>query len=140
MTLASVIAGALIGVVGGAFRWCLALADQLRDRMVFWSHGNPYIGWIVPVMVAVIAVATARLLVLKLAPEASGSGIHRVEAIMAGEIEPGNNRVLPVKFFGGLLSLGSGMALGREGPTVQMWASIGHVIAPWFIREKDVSG
>ena len=137
MTLASVIAGVMIGVVGGSFRWCLERAEQLRDRIIFLSHGKPYIGWIVPVVAAAIAVAIARLLVLKIAPEASGSGIHRVEAIMAGEIEPGNDRVLPVKYLGGLLSLGSGMALGREGPTVQMGASIGHIIAPWFVREKD---
>ena len=125
MTIASVLAGAVIGVVGGAFRWCLAQAEQLRDRMILWSHGHPYIGWIVPVVVTLVAVAIARLLVLKLAPEASGSGVHRVEAIMAGEIKPGSHMVLPVKFVGGLLSLGSGMALGREGPTVQMGASFG---------------
>jgi CIC family chloride channel protein len=29
------------------------------------------------------------------------------------------------------------MALGREGPTVQMGASIAHIIAPWFVRNKD---
>ena len=131
------IAGAMIGVVGGSFRWCLEQAEHLRDRMIVWSHGNPYIGWLVPVVAVMVAVAIARLLVLKLAPEASGSGIHRVEAIMAGEIQAGNDLVLPVKYVGGLLSLGSGMALGREGPTVQMGASIGHLIAPWFVRNKD---
>jgi chloride channel protein, CIC family len=56
---------------------------------------------------------------------------------MAGEIEPANDLVLPVKFLGGLLSLGSGMALGREGPTVQMGASIGHIVAPWFVTDRD---
>src|SRR5215813_10143026 len=74
VTIASVIAGVLIGVVGGSFRWCLAHSEQLRDRLIVWSHGYPYFGWIVPVLVALIAVAIARLLVLKFAPGASGSG------------------------------------------------------------------
>ena len=33
--------------------------------------------------------------------------------------------VVPAKFVGGSLALGVGMALGREGPTVQMGASVG---------------
>jgi chloride channel protein, CIC family len=137
MTVASVLAGVLIGVVGGAFRWCLEQAEHGRDALVVWSHGRPFVGWIVPVVAALVAVGLARYLVLRFAPEAAGSGIHRVEAIMAGEIEPGSKAILPVKFLGGLLSIGSGMALGREGPTVQMGATIGHMIAPWFVPGKD---
>ena len=137
MTLASVIAGTSIGVVGGSFRWCLVEADQLRDRLIMRSHGFRYVGWIIPVIAVLLSVAVARLLVQKVAPEASGSGIHRVEAIMAGEIEPGTDMVLPVKFLGGLLSLGSGMALGREGPTVQMGASIGHIVSPFLVSDPE---
>ena len=102
-----------------------------------WSHGFRYVGWIIPVIAVLVSVAVARLLVQKVAPAASGSGIHRVEAIMAGEIGPDSDLVLPVKFFGGLLSLGSGMALGREGPTVQMGASLGHIVAPLLVHDPE---
>jgi len=136
IAVASVVTGLLIGVVGGSFRWCLDRAETERDHIVAWSHGNPYVGWIVPVVVTVVAVVIARLLVLKVAPEAAGSGIQRVEAVMAGQTGPTSSKVLPVKYVGGLLALGAGMVLGREGPTVQMGASLGEIVSPIWVKDR----
>jgi len=45
----AIVAGVLIGFVGGAFRWCLQRADQLRVDFVDWTHGLPGPGWLVPI-------------------------------------------------------------------------------------------
>ncbi|GHK87027.1 hypothetical protein ECZU17_29640 [Escherichia coli] len=45
--------------------------------------------------------------------------------------------MLPVKFFGGLGTLGGGMVLGREGPTVQIGGNIGRMVLDIFRLKGD---
>jgi hypothetical protein len=42
--------------------------------------------------------------------------------------------LIAVKFWGGLLAIGAGLALGREGPSVQMGASLAHLVGKTFHR------
>lgn len=122
--LTAAVAGMVIGFVGGAFRWLLAVADRLRVELVDWAHQLPGPGWLIPVA-TVAAGATLAALVVRWEPLADGSGIQHVEAVYRGQLPPPRIRLLPAKFIGGVLAIGSGLVLGREGPTVHMGAAIG---------------
>ncbi len=134
---ASLLGGLLIGIAGGAFRYCLILCDNQRTNLIVWAHQRPWVGWIFPVLLAALCAWLARLLVVKFAPTAEGSGVQRVEAAFSGEVEPATFHVVPVKFVGGLLAMGAGLALGREGPTVQMGAVFGSRVARLMVREPQ---
>lgn len=131
LTLAAVVAAALVGFIGGAFRWCLERAVELRADVVDWAHQWPTIGWLVPVAMVAAGAALGRA-VVRLSPRSSGSGIQDVEAVWRGEKELPDLGVVPAKFAGGLASIGSGMVLGREGPTVHMGSTLGSEIGRLF--------
>ena len=137
ISTASLLAGILIGVVGGAFRYLLIAADGLRDTLILRAHAWPLTGWLAPVALGLLGAAVARFLVVRFAPHAAGSGIQRVEAVFSGEVRSTPHSIVPVKFFGGLLAMGSGLALGREGPTVQMGASLSALVSRFLIRDAE---
>src|SRR5579871_1034842 len=124
--------GLLAGMVAVAFRAILALGDNLRDALIAWAHHYPTIGWIFPVLFSAAGAGLSVLLVRRGAPEAAGSGIPHLEAVLHRYRDLHWKRLLPVKFFGGALALGGGLALGREGPTVQMGGTVGAAVSSWL--------
>jgi chloride channel protein, CIC family len=133
IAVGGVLSGLLIGIVGGGFQLLLTAADRLRGGLIVRAHAWPHVGWLVPVALGLAGAALARLLVVHFSPEAEGSGVQRVEAYYSGDIEPATLSVLPVKFFGGIVAMGCGLALGREGPTVQMGSTLAAVVSRFLV-------
>jgi chloride channel protein, CIC family len=134
LALLSLLVGAVVGLVGALFRLSLEQADRLRDASVAWAHGEGAPGFLLVTAACAAAVAVAAYLVRRLCPQASGSGIPHVEAVLKEELPPGPFRLIPVKFVGGVLAIGAGLALGREGPSVQIGASLAHFVGRAFRR------
>lgn len=124
--------GLCSGLVAALFRATLTGADTLRNGLLGWAHQWPGLGWIFPVIFSTVGAVLSVFLVRRFAPEASGSGIPHLKAVLHRFRKLTWTRLLPVKFVAGALALGSGLALGREGPTVQMGGAVGAAIAGWL--------
>lgn len=121
--------GAGAGVMALLFRAALTGMDALRNSMITWARGFPAWGWVFPILFTALGAGLSVFMVRRYAPETSGSGIPHLEAVLHRFRSLDWARVLPTKFFGGIFAIGSGLALGREGPTVQMGGAVGDAIS-----------
>jgi len=128
---ALVLEGVLIGLITGAlvsvFRLMLTGADSLRGIMAgAAARGGLYACIPAAVMLVLILIIT---FLLDREPEIAGSGIPQVEAELRGQKDMCWWRVIVCKMTGCALAIGGGLALGREGPSIQLGAMVGKGVA-----------
>jgi CIC family chloride channel protein len=124
--------GLIAGLVAVAFRTALGIGDTLRDHLIRTAHGMGLAGLVIPILFSAIGSGISVFLVRRFAPEAAGSGIPHLKAVLHRLRGMLWQRILAVKFLGGVAGIGAGMALGREGPTVQMGGAIGQMVSRWL--------
>lgn len=129
-----ILVGGIAGLVVLLYRMCLENAGAWRNAILEYAGRSParMAGWFL--LLALMAVLTARL--LKYEPMISGSGIPQLEGEMVGKLEQKWWKVLPAKFAGGFLCMLGGLALGREGPSIQIGAMVGKGVSKGLDRGK----
>ena len=124
---------ALIGLGAGlfavGFRQALALAEGSRQAMLQRLHVHPGWGWAVLPAIGLVVGCLVGWVVTRFAPEAAGSGIPHLKGVLLHLRKLSPWRVIPIKFLGGILTIGSGLSMGREGPTVQIGAGVAKILA-----------
>jgi CIC family chloride channel protein len=132
--LLAIVVGGLSGVGAVVFRGLIALVHNLAFLgRLSWTydanvHTPPSVWGPLVILVPVIGAAGVAFLVKTFAPEAKGHGVPEVmDAIyyQRGVIRP---VVAVIKSIASALSIGTGGAVGREGPIIQIGSSLGSTL------------
>lgn len=122
-----ILEGALIGLITGAlisvFRLMLTYADKGRGMLADYAASSLQGKLVLALLLIVIASVVTAFLIWE--PDIAGSGIPQTEAELRGQKEMKWYRVIIGKLIGCALAIGGGLALGREGPSVQLGAMVG---------------
>jgi chloride channel protein, CIC family len=100
-----------------------------RAGIVRLSHASTLVFLIGSLAVIVTTSLAVGFLLTKFAPEASGSGIPQLKAAFWKDFGAVPWRVVWVKYVAGVLSIGGGCSLGREGPSVQLAGGVASNVA-----------
>ena len=119
----------LVGLISGGLVVLFKLS--ITELFEFIQKSTSHIQILFPLIMALGGLLSGYL-VYKFAPEAKGSGIPYVKASLLHLGNLTRVRSIFVKFFGGIASIGTGMSLGREGPSVQLGAGSGALIGKLF--------
>ena len=136
--LQAMVTGGVTGGVIGLFRFAY---DHINTALVQAVHQhNIYSPAVAACLFGGLAVlALLALLVLRVEPLVSGSGIPQVELMVRGQMKMSWLRVLLSKFTGTLVSLSGGLSVGREGPSIMMGAAVGVGVGHMWGERKGQS-
>lgn len=129
-----IIIGLFSGLIIVAFRYCLEWAESLRELIL--RSANLYSSKMILLILGLGFIAFLLNLIVKTEPLVSGSGIPQVKGVLSGHLKLKWARVLILKFVGGVLAIGAGLSLGREGPSVQIGAAVGQGVSRLLGRLK----
>jgi H+/Cl- antiporter ClcA len=130
LRLGLIFEGILVGICSGLivvlYRYALEKIGLVSNRIYAYLafHYELLPLWLLSLSIIALSV----YFIIKKQPMTKGSGIPQVEGVLLRRLEMNWWKTILGKFSGGLLSLGAGLSLGREGPSIQLGAAIGQGI------------
>lgn len=143
----------VLGIIGGlsaqVFTWMLRASQKIfltwiagytppgipTDGGVLHQGIGPHGLWLIPV-VSTLGGLLSGALVYGLAPETEGHGTDTVVKALHWTGGTIRARVAPIKMLASAITIGSGGAAGREGPTALIAAGFGSMYATWLKRPE----
>jgi H+/Cl- antiporter ClcA len=129
----SIVIGFVTGLIIVFFRVSLVRAEELRRCFYTFLAGAPFywtLLWALALVLAGLFLGRAA----KKRPMVKGSGIPQVKGYLTRRMVLEWAPELPLKLITGILGLGAGLSLGREGPSILIGAYVGLGILTLFRR------
>lgn len=134
--LMGLVVGLFVGVVISAFRISVSFVySYMVQAYAFLRQTSNPLWYGVWIVISLIAAAIV-IKLMQSEPDIQGSGIQDIEGHIQGLLHMDWFSVLWKKFIGGSISLGSGLALGREGPSIQIGSVVGLGVHHFFKGTK----
>ncbi|MGI6030066.1 MAG: ClC family H(+)/Cl(-) exchange transporter [Eubacteriales bacterium] len=130
-----IVVGVAASLVTIAYRLLIDQSGILLQTVIDHARGNLWLilGWMALLLVMAVFIDWLN----RKEPMSAGSGIPQVEGELCGLFDANWKRVLPIKFISGILTLGCGLSMGREGPSVQLGAMAGKGVSDLWKRSKS---
>lgn len=125
----ALLVGAGVGLLSSFFRAAVDRGEDLRAAVHVILQTLGRAGLPIFALAGGMIVALSVIAVRLVAPAAAGSGIPNLKAVLHRSRAMGGVRLIAVKFFGGFAAITAGLALGREGPTIQMGGAVGGLLS-----------
>ena len=128
--LLSIITGVTTGALATFFRWLIVKSYYFR-QYIFSEDINFFL--IIPIVFSIWGILMGINYLKNRVPYVSGSGIPQSMAAVIGRYKFSRPfRLLWAKFVAGLATMGLGMTLGKEGPSMQLGAVCGTIVGNNF--------
>lgn len=129
-----IIVGAFSGLVVVLYRYLIELAGHFSRKIYLMQKEN--ILFILLWLVILIFLGYFTGVLIKKEPMISGSGIPQVEGVLLRYFSMNWWKILIGKLAGSVLSIGAGLSLGNEGPSIQIGAAVAKGYCETFKKKK----
>lgn len=129
--------GILCGIVIGSFKTLIKFYSSLMLDLFARAKGN--ISYSVLIIALFFIIGSFIYYLSKKDPNINGSGIPVIYAMLNDKLKVDSFRTLIRKFIASILTIGSGLTLGREGPSVQIGGLLGDIAHKMTKSEEDKS-
>ncbi|MEI6285279.1 MAG: ClC family H(+)/Cl(-) exchange transporter [Bacillota bacterium] len=132
---ASIVVGGFVGIAISLYRY---FVENIATVMDTFYRAAAHSWWLLIILFALLSGAgLLSCWLVQREPYISGSGVPQTQMEINNPAERNWLKLIGYKIFGGVICLGVGLSLGREGPSVQIGSLVGASVRKFFKTEID---